>query len=123
MLTATCTYPGMLATVFTSKVADTNNLSEIQGEDGLMVISFCSTPDRVTIKYNTRRSGEEKTRELPISATPFGEDMKYELQAFIDLIGRGGAGAERYNERTLCALGVMDEIRRQCGMVFPNDAQ
>lgn len=123
VLTATCTYPGMLATVFTSKVADTNNLSEIQGEDGLMVISFCSTPDRVTIKYNTRRSGEEKIRELPILATPFGEDMKYELQAFIDLIGRGGAGAERYNDRTLCALGIMDEIRRQCEMVFPNDAQ
>lgn len=37
VLTATCTYPGMLATVFTSKVADSSGLSEIQGEEGLML--------------------------------------------------------------------------------------
>ncbi|MBS6511771.1 MAG: hypothetical protein KH334_08805, partial [Clostridiales bacterium] len=103
VLTATCTYPGMLATIFTSKVADNNNLSEIQGEDGLMVISFCSTPDRVTIKYNTRRSGEEKIRELPILATPFGEDMKYELQAFIDLIGQANAGPSAARNRGIAA--------------------
>ncbi len=71
--------------------------------------------------YNTRRSGEVKTEKLPILATPFGEDMKYELQAMIDLIENGGAGTEKYNDRTLRSLAVMDEIRAQCGMVFPND--
>jgi len=34
--------------------------------------------------------------------------MKYELQAFIDLIGRGSAGAERYNERTLPQVAIVD---------------
>ena len=123
VLTATCTYPEMLATIFTSKVADSSGLSEIQGEEGLMIIDSCSTPDSVTITYNTRRTGEEKIEKLPILAAPFGEDMKYELQAFIDLIEAGGAGADRYNDRTLCSLAVMDEIRAKCGMVFPNDAQ
>ena len=91
------------------------------GEDGLMLIDGCSAPDSVTISYNTRRSGEVKTEKLPILATPFGEDMKYELQAMIDLIENGGAGTEKYNDRTLRSLAVMDEIRAQCGMVFPND--
>lgn len=121
VLTATCTYPGMLATLFTAKVVDGSGMSEIQGEDGLMLIDGCSAPDSVTISYNTRRSGEVKTEKLPILATPFGEDMKYELQAMIDLIENGGAGTEKYNDRTLRSLAVMDEIRAQCGMVFPND--
>ena len=121
VLTATCTYPGMLATVFTSKVADSSGLSEIQGEEGLMRIESCSTPSSATITYNTRRSGQEKSEVLPLLAAPFGEDMKYELQVFLDLIAAGGEGMDRYNNRTLCSLRVMDEIRAQCGMVFPND--
>ncbi len=31
VLTATCTYPGMLATLFTAKVVDGSGMSEIQG--------------------------------------------------------------------------------------------
>ena len=121
VLTATCTYPGMLATVFTSKVADSSGLSEIQGEEGLMRIESCSTPSSATITYNTRRSGQEKSEALPLLAAPFGEDMKYELQVFLDLIAAGGEGMDRYNNRTLRSLRVMDEIRAHCGMVFPND--
>ena len=60
VLTATCTYPGMLATIFTSKVADNNNLSEIQGEDGLWSSVFAARPTR--LPSNTTPAGAAKRR-------------------------------------------------------------
>ena len=47
-------------------------------------------------------------------------DMKYELEYFIKMIRREEK-AESHTERSLNAMKLMDELRRQCGITFPAD--
>ena len=51
-------------------------------------------------------------------------DMQFEIAAFLDAV-RGDAAALRtvaeHRQLTLGSLAVMDEIRRQVGVRFPQD--
>lgn len=114
--TITATYPEMLATLFYGKIAPSSNHNEIQGEEGYMVIESLNSPQNVTIHY---RNGE--TESLPLQKTPFREDLKYELEAFIRFIEAKDGGEAPYNMRSLTSMRVMDEARRQLDMHFPNN--
>ena len=106
-------YGDMTAEVSYSKVSDTHNFCEIQGEQGTLRFREPSTLGEVQLIR--RKQAPERI------ATPAAEwDMIYELQAFIDYV-RNPDGLLVHQQYSLDTMRVMDEIRRQCGIVFPAD--
>lgn len=105
-------YPDKIAEVSYSKITDSTLPNEIQGENG--VIQFwgsSNSPENVRIIF---RNGKEEIlyhRETE-------NDMKYELGHFLKMI-QGEEISESHEKRSLDAMELMDEMRRQCGIVFP----
>lgn len=111
------TYPEMDGVIMYSKIADSALPSEIQGELGSIVIDKISEPDHVYIRY---RDGHKEDISIP-TALP---SMTYETAEFIKVIRQGGKeSAINTHERSLIAAEIMEEARRQLGLVFPADAQ
>ena len=88
--------------------------NEIQGENGMLLFQGTNDcPENVRIVYRDR------TEEVLYHREPLN-DMKYELEYFIKMIRRE-ENAESHTERSLNAMKLMDEMRRQCGITFPAD--
>ncbi|CAM3990739.1 Gfo/Idh/MocA family oxidoreductase [Cohnella lubricantis] len=108
-------YEGMEGVVQYSKIANSCLPSEIQGEEGSILIDRISQPGRIELRY---RDGRTKVVGVPQS----DEDMRYEVQEFIDLIAEGASqSAVNSFENSLAVMEVMDEARRQMGLVYPAD--
>ncbi len=117
-------YGGMNATVLYSKIADSTLPAEIQGEDGNIVL------DRINqigdVKFIPRAaaaSGKGPKTEPEVLTVPFGKDeYYYEVAEFINLIQAGKReSAINSLENSLITLEIIDEIRRQLGVVYPAD--
>ena len=106
-------YPDMIAEVEYSKITNSKVPSEIQGEKGVMLIHEINCPEDVKIIYN------DGTEEVIYSRAP-ENNMKYEVEHFIRMI-HGQEQYELHVQRSLNALELMDEIRRQCQISFPAD--
>ena len=64
------------------------------------------------------RKGEEQD----LSAIHCGDDYYYEIKDFIDLIESGKTEHPiNSHENSLIVMEIMDEIRRQIGLVYPAD--
>jgi predicted dehydrogenase len=130
-------YGGMTADVHYSKVADSYNPSEIQGERGSVSIEDLVTLNGLAL---TRREGTAEPG-APVSLTepldpPRGKasgpngDMIYELEEFIRIVQAGSGGSGGSNDPALAlqrrysidAMEILDTVREQCGIVFPADA-
>ena len=96
-----------------SKISDTQGFSEIQGEKGSLQFRL---PSNLKEVYLTKRGS--KTERIITGAVE--KDMLYELQAFIDFT-KNPEGMSVYHGYSLDALKIMDEARRQCGIVFEAD--
>lgn len=107
-------YDGMQAELLYSKITDTRIPSQIQGEDGTMVIRDDLTNPSVIEIW--RRDGSKE--EL----IPQGQEdpMLPEVQEWLRLMEHGDSAAV-HNQYSLLELEVMDEVRRQLGIVFPAD--
>lgn len=110
----TATYDsGIIAELIYSKIADSCLSSEVQGEDGSLIINSVNTPTAISL---IPRGGG--AQDLSVPQLPHEQNMLYELQGFIAAIG----GAPHPNRQdTVNALRVMDEARRQTGIVFEAD--
>lgn len=108
-------YKELDAVIQYSKISDSYASAEIQGEKGTLVFDKISRPDKVEIRY---RSGEIEDITRPQVANA----MFYEVQEFIRLI-RSGTMESSVNSHanSLKAIGIMDETRRQIGLVYPAD--
>lgn len=107
-------YQDKIAEVSYSKITDSSLPNEIQGENGMLLFHGTNDcPETVRIVY---RDG---TEEVLYHREPLN-DMKYELEYFIKMIQRE-ENAESHTERSLNAMKLMDEMRRQCGITFPAD--
>lgn len=108
-------YDGMEAVIIHSKITDSAIPSEIQGEDGSIVIDKISVPKKVAIHY---RNGNIED----ISQPQIKEDMYYEAKEFINLIKNGKYQSDvNSHDISLAVMKVMDESRKQMGVVFPAD--
>ena len=107
-------YDGMTAVLNYSKVSDTQGFSEIQGEKGTLQLR---QPSHLKEVYLTKRGGIAER----ISSDAVEQDMLYELQAFIDLV-KNPEGISIHNKYSLEVMRIMDEVRRQCGIVFAADS-
>ncbi|WP_028609323.1 Gfo/Idh/MocA family protein [Paenibacillus harenae] len=108
-------YPNMDAVVMYSKITHSALPSEIQGENGSIVIDKISEADKIEIQY---RNGTSEDISRPTNS----KSMFYEAKEFMELIrtGRTESSVNSF-ENSLAALEIMDEARRQFGLVYPAD--
>jgi len=106
-------YGHMIADVSYSKITDTYNFCEIQGEEGTLQFRDPSNLEEVYL----HKRGQAPERII----TPMiKQDMIYELQAFINYV-KNPAGLGTHHHYSLETMNLMDEIRRQCNIIFPAD--
>lgn len=104
---------GVIAELIYSKITDSHLSSEIQGEDGCLLINSVNIPTAVT--WIPRGGGAQ---DLSVPQLDSGHHMFYELDAFIKTVH----GAPHPNRAdSIHALRVMDEARKQTGLVFAAD--
>nr|WP_202887607.1 Gfo/Idh/MocA family oxidoreductase [Cohnella zeiphila] len=108
-------YDGMEGVIQYSKISDSSLPSEIQGEDGTIVIDRISQPQRVEIRYRDGRIEDA-------SVGQDDETMKYEIEEFIRLVKRGRRESETNSHaNSLAAMEAVDAARRQIGLRYPAD--
>ena len=108
-------YEGMNATVLYSKIADSHLPTEIQGEKGLISLDKINTIEQVKLCFRQKD-------ELEISHRDQKNEYYYEIAEFIDLIQSGRReSAINSHENSLITIEIVDEIRKQLGIVYPAD--
>ena len=108
-------YDNMLANVAYSKISDSYLPTEIQGEDGTILIDAINGITNVKIKYRDGRE-EDITRKQHLNT------MYYEIEEFINLINNSIFESEINSfEFSKNVMFIMDECRRQIGLKYPAD--
>ncbi|QHA90963.1 Gfo/Idh/MocA family oxidoreductase [Bacillus sp. N1-1] len=109
-------YEDKEAVIMFSKITDSHLPSEIQGENGSILIDKIGSPMDVKIHY---RDGSIEDLSQSQSHT-----MMYEAKEFIELIQAGKDHSSiNSHENSLNSIEVIDEARKQIGVVFPADHQ
>lgn len=110
-------YGEMDAVVMYSKISSSYAPAEIQGELATMVIHPINSPETVEIRY---RDGSVKSLTRPQGNSV----MYYETRKFIDLLKQGEKeDATNSWTHSLWTMEIMQEARRQIGLVFPADRE
>ncbi|MCF0147208.1 MAG: Gfo/Idh/MocA family oxidoreductase [Clostridium sp.] len=108
-------YDDMEAVVIYSKISNSYLPSEIQGEEGNIIIDRINGFNNVKIIY---RDGREEDLTLDQNEA----DMCYEVQEFADLI-KSGERESKINSLKVSrdVIAVIEEARKQIGVVYPAD--
>ncbi|MGN1346270.1 MAG: Gfo/Idh/MocA family protein [Eubacteriales bacterium] len=112
MGTAFLDYGSMQAEVVYSKITDSVTPSVITGEDGSLKIGKLSTLDSLSLCLR----GQEP--EILFQNREKDSNMVYEIADFVNMI-HGKVSPDADQNITRETLRVIDEIRRQNGIVFP----
>lgn len=108
-------YDEMQAELIYSKIANSYMPSEIQGEEATMIIDSITKPKDIVIRY---RNGKEETIHIKKQQN----NMYYEIEELVSLIEHSKT-AKEHNQYSIMELKIMDEARRQMGIVFPADKE
>lgn len=106
-------YDEMDAVLMYSKITNSYVPSEIQGENGSILIDKISTPEQVTIQY---KDGSKE--DITVSQSPL--NMVYEVEKFIGFIQDSSQPVEFY-EQSLSTIKVLDKAREIVGLRYPAD--
>lgn len=106
-------YDEMQAELMYSKITNSALPSQIQGEEASMIIKEIPDTTEIEIVY---RSGEREKIKIEKKAN----NMYYEIEEFIRL-AEAKESAKVHNQSSVLELKVMDEARKQMGIVFPAD--
>ncbi len=108
-------YDHMDAVIMYSKIANSYVPSEIQGENGSIIIETVNNFQKVEMLF--KNGAEEDLTQLQIK-----EDMYYEAQHFINLINENKTESyiNSYNN-SKWVMEIMDSVRQKIGLVFPAD--
>ncbi|WP_423840948.1 Gfo/Idh/MocA family oxidoreductase [Vibrio mytili] len=109
----TLTYNGFNVNLLHSKVSDSLIPSEFQGEQGSVLVDMISIGRSVE---RVLRGQEKETLTQPQVENP----MFYEAQAFAQQI-KLGVMEKDAKQRSLLIAKVLTEIRKQTGVIFPED--
>ncbi|MEQ2528047.1 Gfo/Idh/MocA family oxidoreductase [Robertmurraya yapensis] len=98
-----------------SKITNSFVQSEVQGEEGIIVFDKLNPPEDVKIRY---RNGEVED----IAQEQVNHPMFYETKEFIELLqnGKRESSINSY-EVSLQVMEILDEARKQMGVVYPSD--
>lgn len=108
-------YDNMDGSIIYSKIANSYLPSEIQGEEGTMIIDNIHDMKKIIINY---RNGDIEV----ISIDQIEEDMMYEVEEFIELINNNTLESKiNSHDNSLNTSKIMEEIRKQMGLVYPAD--
>ncbi|MDR4886743.1 Gfo/Idh/MocA family oxidoreductase [Fredinandcohnia sp. QZ13] len=108
-------YKEMEGMMMFSKITNSYIPSEIQGENGSILIDKISSPEKVEIRYRDGRVED-------ISILPEQHTMYYEAKEFIELIKNGSfESTVNTYENSIAVMEILDEARNQMGLVFPAD--
>lgn len=119
-------YEGMNATTLYSKIANSSLPTEIQGEAGNLTIDRINRIGRVEWQPRpAAASGLEQPAAAEELTVPTDrDDYYYEVAEFIDLIEAGRIeSAVNSHACSLATLEIIDEVRRQLGVVYPADRE
>ena len=106
-------YGHMQAELIYSKIADGTLGSEFQGEVGSLVVRRFPTPQEIEF---IPRKGERE----PIAVPREERTMRYEIAHFMRVV-EDNLGTKEEDAASLISAQVMDEARRQMGIVYPAD--
>ena len=108
-------YDEMEATVMYSKIASSTLGAEIQGEDMMM------TFDRINVIGEVALVDKEWNKNI-ISKPIDTIEHYYEVAEFISLVQSNKRESEiNSHSNSLTTIEILDEIRRQIGLVYPAD--
>jgi len=108
-------YKEMDAVIMHSKIANSYLPSEIQGENGSVLIDKLSRMSKVTIHYKDDTT-EDISRPQSINS------MYHEVQSFINLVNSGKTESSTNSFlNSMITMEIMDEARRQIGLVYEAD--
>lgn len=117
-------YDGMNATLLYSKIANSSLPTEIQGEEGNITLDRVNLIGSVTYTPKAHAASGKGVLPVPqdISRVTDKDEYYYEVAEFIDLIVNNKRESEvNSHANSLITIEVMDEIRRQLGVVYPAD--
>lgn len=106
-------YGDKQAEILYSKITDSMLPTQIQGENGCMVIEQCPIIQKVTIFY---RDGSQEELGFESRENP----MIFETRDFLELIKTNNV-EHPFLESSRIEMEITDEARRQMGIVFPAD--
>lgn len=104
-----CTYPDKIAKINVSKISDGILPSQIQGENGSLLIDKLSRPKHIT--YCPR--GDEP---ISFDMTDENHDMSHEIRQFVSLLN--GEKNDCFNEITRLSMQFCDIAREKLGISF-----
>lgn len=96
-------YPGFVADVSYSKITSSTRPSEVQGEDGTLVVDHIPSPRRLEL---TRNDGSVETVEIEGPQ----DVLDGEVAAFVEFV-EGRRSAAEYQASTAATLRVIERIR------------
>lgn len=119
-------YDGMNATVLYSKIANSSLPTEIEGEEGNIQLDRVNIISRVTFQPRVAAASGRGTVAEPedISVAAERDEYYYEVAEFIDLVLSGKReSAVNSHTNSLLTVEIIDEVRRQLGVVYPADSK
>ncbi len=110
-------YDELLATVMYSKITDSYVPMEIKGELGTLIVDSVQKMNEVKIVY---RTGEVEI----ISVAQYQQPMRYEIEEFIAaILAKQPQSKSNTWEHSVQLMQILDQARKQIGLVYPADAQ
>ena len=119
-------YDDMNATVLYSKIANSSLPTEIEGEEGNIQLDRVNIISRVTFQPRVAAASGRGTVAEPedISVAADRDEYYYEVAEFIDLVLSGKReSAINSHTNSLLTVEIIDEVRRQLGVVYPADSK
>ena len=119
-------YDDMNATVLYSKIANSSLPTEIEGEEGNIQLDRVNIISRVTFQPRVAAASGRGTVAEPedISVAADRDEYYYEVAEFIDLVLSGKReSAVNSHTNSLLTVEIIDEVRRQLGVVYPADSK
>ena len=117
-------YDGMSAAVIYSKIADSNLRTEISCDGGIVSLDqvhICREA-RMTLRGAPTSGRAAGPQAIDISVPTDPDEYLCEFREFIDVLESGlRESSVNSLETSLVTAEILDEIRRQAGVVFPTD--
>lgn len=117
-------YPDMEADVIYSKIVNSFLPTEIQGEEGCISIDHIHIAKNVSLipRIRTGQGKFQAASKVALESSLEHSPYYYEIVEFIDTIQAGRLESTiNSHSNSISVMEIIDEIRRQTGVIFPAD--